>query len=100
MKAKLTKEEKQILNSYEKGEFKPVPESERLENLAILRAARRKNAVICIRMNDADLESLRERAEKNGVPYQTLISSVLHRYVNDDFIDRKEFEKTKKLLAA
>jgi len=64
---------------------------------AILDRAR-KTKNINIRISEADLARLKERAEEEGVPYQTLVSSVLHRYVSDRLVDEKDILKSLELL--
>lgn len=81
---KLTKEEKKILESVEKGEWKRIPnfkkESKRFQEAA--RATLRKDKRVNIRMTERDLVRLQKKAIEEGLPYQTLISSVLHKYIN------------------
>ncbi len=50
---------------------------------------------ISIRLDGSDLAALRTEAERLGIPYQTLVGSVLHRYVRGDIIDRKAPELAK-----
>jgi len=75
-KVKLTKQEQAIENSLE--EFVPVS---REEYNIIIQAivSRKKDAVLNIRINRQDLESLKQKARKLGVKYQTFISEILHR---------------------
>jgi predicted DNA binding CopG/RHH family protein len=47
---------------------------------------------ISIRLDGGVLADLRSEAERLGIPYQTLISSVLHRYVNGELVDPKAFD--------
>ena len=81
---KLNKEERDILVSAEKGECKRVRDFDkmrkRLQEAA--RATARKTKRVNIRISQRDLESLQVKAMQEGLPYQTLISSVLHKYVN------------------
>jgi hypothetical protein len=58
----------------------------------------RKTRNINIRICEEDLEMLRYRSAREGIPYQTLISSVLHKYVNDTLVDEEDIRKTMKLL--
>jgi len=73
---KLTKEEQWIEDHID--EFVPVS---RKEHNAIARAleARKKNAVLNIRVNRYDLERLKQKAGKLGIKYQTFISEILHK---------------------
>ena len=81
---KLTKEEKSILDSVERGEWKRIPdfkrEAERYRDAA--KATLRKDKRVNIRMTERDLVRFQKRAVEEGLPYQTLISSVLHKYIN------------------
>ncbi len=82
MKIKLSKEEKEILDSYENDEWVSVSTPSRLEKYK--EAARntfKKNKRVNIRISEMDLELLHERALIEGLPYQTLMSSILHKYV-------------------
>ncbi len=81
---KLTKEESAILESVEKGEWRQVPnfreEAHRYERST--RATLRKDKRVNIRMTETDLVRLQKRAVDEGLPYQTLISSILHKYIS------------------
>ena len=76
-------EEKKLIADYERGEFKPVKRQKAAKKAAVEAARRylRKDARINIRLASADLEMLKRRATQEGLPYQSLISSVLHKYV-------------------
>ena len=86
----LTKEEKEILKSYERREWKPVKnmkaENKRYQKIA--RSTLQKNSRVNIRLPAIDLEGMRRRAFEEGIPYQTLIASVIHKYVIGKLIDR------------
>jgi predicted DNA binding CopG/RHH family protein len=75
-KVKLTKEELAIENNIE--QFVKVDKQE-YEQILQAVAARRKDAVLNVRVNSQDLASIKQRAQKLGVRYQTLISEVIHR---------------------
>ena len=81
--AKLDKEEREILEAVERGEWRSVPDKDR--DLAryreYARATFKKDRRINIRISTKDLEALQKRALTEGIPYQTLIASVLHKYV-------------------
>lgn len=80
---KLDKEEKDLLESFERGEWVSVrdrkTEISRLGTAA--RATLRKNRRINIRLSDRDVIGLQAKAAEEGIPYQTLISSILHKYL-------------------
>lgn len=47
---------------------------------------------ISLRVDSNDLSLLRDEADRQGIPYQTLINSLIHRYVNGDLIDKRDLE--------
>jgi predicted DNA binding CopG/RHH family protein len=75
---KLTKQEKAIEDALMRGEYKSVSKEE-FNEIAQAIAARRKDAVLNIRVNKQDLEAIKQKARKIGLRYQTFISEVLHR---------------------
>lgn len=50
-----------------------------------------------LRIDGSDLALLKSEAERRGIPYQTLVGSILHQYLNDELIERKTVEVLKKL---
>ena len=88
-KGNLDQEEKELLASYERGEWEQVTgvdsEAERYRGYA--HDTFRKDARVNIRISSKDLESLKKRALEEGIPYQTLIVSVLHKYVSGRLVD-------------
>ena len=86
----LTKEERDMLVSVERGEWRRIPdfkrEAERIQESA--RATLRKDKRVNIRMTERDLVHFQKRAVVEGLPYQTLISSVLHKYINGRFAEK------------
>ncbi len=80
---KLTKEEQELLTSIEAGEWRSVKNlmSEKKRYAMIARHTLRKDKRINIRISQRDLEGLQVKAVREGIPYQTLVSSVLHKYV-------------------
>jgi len=80
---KLDEEEFQILRDFERGEFESIQHF-RKEKRSLEAAARRtlqKDKRINIRISSRDLEKLQKRAAMEGIPYQTLIASTLHKFV-------------------
>jgi predicted DNA binding CopG/RHH family protein len=79
---KLDAYEEEILNVYETGKLKSVASK---SELAKFKAAARSTAVkdkrVNIRLSSGDLSDIQIKALEEGVPYQTLIASVLHKYV-------------------
>ena len=87
---KLDKEEKELLESYEKGHWRSVKGKKgRLKQYTqYARDTMRKDERINIRITQRDLESLQAKACEEGIPYQTLISSVLHKFVSGRLIQK------------
>ncbi len=81
---KLDKEEKDLLESFERDEWESVPDLEkrRLELQEYASETLRKDKRVNIRITGRDLRQLQRIALREGLPYQTLISSILHKYVN------------------
>lgn len=87
-KPKLSSEEREILNDFEKGDFKSRLSPKRIEQLkAAAEETFKKDRRINIRISSRDLEGLQRRALEEGVPYQTLVSSILHKYVSGSLQD-------------
>ena len=79
---KLDKEEKELLSSVEANQWHPVKLTQGEKN-RLVQAARntlRKNQRINIRLSQRDLEGIKLAAVREGMPYQTLIASILHKY--------------------
>ena len=80
---KLDKEEKAILARYARGEYRVVTSKKVLEKYrAIARNTLAKRKNINIRVSERDLHRLKVKAAELGLPYQTLVSSILHQYTN------------------
>ena len=91
------------LDKYEKDIEKNIlkyrkasPEKRAQIEKIIQRAKEKKN--ISLRVNSQDLDLLKLKAEKEGIPYQTLISSILHKFVTDQLIDQQSIIKSLQLL--
>jgi len=80
---KISKEEKELLDSVERKEWVSIPdfrkEAKRYQEYA--RATFRKDKRVNIRISEKDLTKIQKRALQEGLPYQTLMSSILHKYV-------------------
>jgi predicted DNA binding CopG/RHH family protein len=72
--------ENEILEAFENGTLKPVESKDDFQAMA--RNTMRKNRKINIRISENDLLALQRRAAREGIPYQTLIGSVLHKYAS------------------
>jgi len=87
----LDNEEKDLLESYDRDEWKPIKnpkkEIKRLKEYA--RNTLQKDKRINIRMSSKDLDQVQVLAAQEGVPYQTLISSIIHKYVSGYLTEKK-----------
>ena len=89
---KLSEEEMDILKTYEAGEWGSIEEieAEKKRYAEYARATFRKDKRVNIRISSKNLEALQKKALEEGIPYQTLISSVLHKYVNGRLVETGE----------
>ena len=82
MNHNLNKEENELLDSYENDEWVSIKKTEDITKYkTIAKNTFKKNKRVNIRISEVDLELLQEKALIEGLPYQTLMSSVLHKYV-------------------
>ena len=90
-KARLEKEEKQLLDSLESGQWKSVPrlQSEIRKHGQYAKNTMRKDKRVNIRISSRDLEQLQTMAMEDGIPYQTLMSSILHRFLAGRLVEPK-----------
>jgi predicted DNA binding CopG/RHH family protein len=81
---RLDKDELELLASYEAQEWQSAKniKEQREQYRSYARATFRKDRRVNIRISAKDLEALQKRAIREGMPYQTLISSVLHKYAS------------------
>ena len=89
-KIKLDKEEQGILTSFERGEWKPVKNlrQEIARHRHYAQNTLRKDRRVNIRISSKDLEELQAIALEEGLPYQTLMGSILHRYAAGRLSDK------------
>ena len=90
MKYHLTPEEREIEKNV--NQLRSVSEDKRRHVEGIIARAR-KNQAISLRLSEFDLEMLKKRAEKEGLPYQTLINMIIHKFVTDQLYDKHELLK-------
>jgi predicted DNA binding CopG/RHH family protein len=87
-KLKLDKEEHKLLKSFEAGEFKSVLTPERRKIIQETASNTfKKDKRINIRISSRDLNAIQKRALVEGIPYQTLVSSILHKFVSGSLHD-------------
>ncbi|MBK7104970.1 MAG: hypothetical protein IPH62_06780 [Ignavibacteriae bacterium] len=72
--------ENEILEAFERGKLKPT--KSQTDFKAIAQNTIKKNKKINIRISENDLTALQRKAAREGIPYQTLIGSILHKYVS------------------
>ncbi|MCP5346018.1 MAG: hypothetical protein R3F41_01515 [Gammaproteobacteria bacterium] len=85
---KLGKEEKEVLKEFETGKYKSKLSKNRKEFLrSVADETFKKDKRINIRISRRDLESIQRKALEEGIPYQTLISSILHKYISGSLKD-------------
>jgi predicted DNA binding CopG/RHH family protein len=86
----LTPEEQEIERSTH--QLKSVGQKKRRRVEYLLDRAR-KNQAISLRLSEFDLEMIKKKAEQEGLPYQTLINRIIHKFVTDQFYDKDEVRK-------
>ena len=87
----LDKEEQFLIESLEKGDWKPVKNLESWKNSLSKAAANTstKDQRMNIRISKNDLDSVKLKAMEEGLPYQTLIASIIHKYINGKLIEKQ-----------
>ena len=80
---KLEQDERELLEAFETGKLERAPDaaSTRERHQAYAEAMFRKDARINIRLSSRDLRALQKKALAEGIPYQTLVASLIHKYV-------------------
>ena len=89
---KYDKEEKNILDAYESGNMKlSSPSKKEIESIkAIAKNTFKKDKRITIRLYDHDFKGIQKKALEMGIPYQTLISGLIHRYIEGELVSKNE----------
>jgi len=78
-------------------QFAPVTAKKNALIKNIIDAANEKKS-ISLRIKSNDLEQLKRRADIEGLPYQTLLSSVVHKFVTDQLVDKRSILKSMEIL--
>ena len=86
---KLDKEEKELLESFENDEWLSDPQEDLEKYKEIAKFTIKKNKRINIRLTQKDYEGIQKRALKEGIPYQTMISGIIHKYLSDKLVELK-----------
>ena len=97
MSKKLDKYENEIERNI--NQFKPVTGKKKALIENIIDIANEKKS-ISLRIKRNDLEQLKRRADAEGLPYQTLLSSIVHKFVTDQLIDKRSILKSMEILKA
>lgn len=89
-KLNLDPEELEILAGYEADEWQPVADREMAmeQYRQYAQATFTKDRRVNIRISSKNLEALQKKALEEGIPYQTLISSILHKYISGRLVER------------
>lgn len=89
-KIDIDKDEREMLESFEKGEWVSSKDNRSLKKMFKSAAIKTgiKDQRMNIRMTRQDILSLKARAHEEGMPYQTLVSSILHKYVSGKLVDK------------
>ncbi len=87
---KYDKEEKELLDAYESGKIKlSTPSKKEIDAIkATAVNTFKKDKRITIRLYDHDFKGIQKKAMEMGIPYQTLISGIIHRYVEGDLTSK------------
>lgn len=93
---KLLEDEKSIENDIDI--LKPIS-GEKKERISKIIAKAKKNRSISLRVSNFDLEKLKEKADTEGIPYQTLINSVLHKYITGQLLEKDQVIKSFRIIA-
>lgn len=89
MPTKIDLEDSELLEAFEQGELKSVASKGELAKFkAAARATAIKDRRVNIRLSSGDLSDIQIKALEEGIPYQTLIASVLHKYVSGRLTER------------
>lgn len=91
-KLKLDKEEKELLESYERGEWVPLTNSKKeiQKHKEYARNTLKKDKRVNIRISAKDLEDIQTLALEEAIPYQTLMASILHKFASGRLVERKK----------
>ncbi|MBI9010536.1 MAG: antitoxin [Tenericutes bacterium] len=86
----IDEEELDLIESLEKGEWKEIEENEeyKLQAKKYAEATMKKDKRMNIRISERDLKNLKIKAMEEGLPYQTLVSMILHKYVSGKLLEK------------
>jgi len=85
---KLSKDEQELLDALESGEYQSIlTDTRRKELEAAASNTFKKEKRINIRISNRDLTAIQSKAVEEGIPYQTLVSSIIHKYISGSLLD-------------
>jgi predicted DNA binding CopG/RHH family protein len=86
----IDKEEKEFIESYKRGEWRSIKDKKKLSKyIKAAKESLNKNKRINIRLTSKDLNDIQVKAIEEGIPYQTLISSLIHKYNSGKLVEKK-----------
>jgi len=86
----IDKEEKEFIESYNRGEWRSLKDKKKLSKyVKAVKESLSKNKRINIRITSKDLNDIQVKAIEEGIPYQTLISSLIHKYNSGKLVEKK-----------
>ncbi len=102
-KFKLTKEEKEIEKSLDRGDWEEASDELKQEIAQSAQhsvANRKREARVNIRLNQGDVDIIRHKADEEGLGYQTLMSSILHKYASGRLVEKNAIDKVAEEIAS
>ncbi len=87
---KFNKDEEKFIDSIEKGEWRSISNLQREieKSKKIAKATYLKDQRMNLRISKKDLNALKIKAIEEGIPYQTLVSRIIHKYLSGSFIEK------------
>ena len=91
MNDQLNREERETLEKFDRGELRPVTgvEGEMMTAREAARSTFKKTRRVNLRVTERDFDLAHARAREEGIPYQTLLSSIIHKYLSGRLIDQR-----------
>ncbi len=89
----IEKHEQEILNDFENGAFFSIENTEEVMKLAQQAASNyiKRDSRVNVRISGADLNMIKKVAVEEGLPYQTLLSSIIHKFASGRLIDKEKY---------
>ncbi len=87
----LTKEEQALSQSFDRGEWTPVKnmKAEIKQYASYAKASLKKTSRVNLRISPQDLNGIQQKAIEEGIPYQTLMASIIHKYVVGKYVEER-----------